>query len=397
MFLMIFMITEAVMTSPLQSGGIDAIKYSWETVSHNSHRQNKFIETNRSKIGNTILQNHHNDLAGRSKPMLKIPLLPNASTKYIPNIMYYSTTRKNDSILMNLIKVGVVGNKADGNTKQIFQHTTMFHADHGSEYSNPSIYSSNPYNQILGMEKNGNNCKSLNEMYLENLNDTQEIKNIEVGVQPSVLENLDLFNVDIWGQFKSLVLSYANWVEDETQLPLRLINRVLALGDRVNFINVVSKRVDPGLAEYLADKLQPFFERLAHFGLPLQGSGVLSTFLMKILNQIGTIILNQVRENILLAPSRLVSPEEFKNFQDYLKKTNPSAAMAVGVLLSGNVHSDTPLDKLEEISFSERQDNQVGSHDISNKRDHSDYRHRRGFSQFGYGDSDIHGRDNRYE
>ncbi|CAL4078169.1 unnamed protein product, partial [Meganyctiphanes norvegica] len=143
--------------------------------------------------------------------------------------------------------------------------------------------------------------------------------------------------------------------------------------------------------------LQPLFEQLAHLGLPLKGSGGLSGFLMKILNQIGTIILNQVRENILIASSQLVSPEELQTFQEYLKKTNPSAAMAVGVILSGNVHSEISLDKLEERSFSKRQDNQTGSQAISNNKDQSDYRHRRGISQFGYGVSDNYERDNGYE
>ncbi|CAL4063460.1 unnamed protein product, partial [Meganyctiphanes norvegica] len=158
----------------------------------------------------------------------------------------------------------------------------------------------------------------------------------------SLMKYLDTIRDDAWGQFKSLALSYTNWLEDEyklqdlpDQLPLDLIKKVLNLGDRVNFLHVVGKRIDPGMASFLADQLQPLFNRIQHLGPSgLTGTSVSST-VGNIVNDAAMKALRQFSDHVIHVAGRFVTQQELDKFQQDLGKTSPIAAKGLDILLHG--------------------------------------------------------------
>lgn len=147
---------------------------------------------------------------------------------------------------------------------------------------------------------------------------------------------------DAWAQFKSLAAGYSGWLEQEyslnhvtSKLPLDLVKKVLDLGDRVNFLHVVGRRVDPGLASFLADKLQPLFD---HFDKMTAGrlvGGSLANTMGDAVRGAAWRTLRQFVDHVLEVAGGSVTRQELNEFRKDLAKTSPLAAQGLAMLLDG--------------------------------------------------------------
>ncbi|KAK3872969.1 hypothetical protein Pcinc_021992 [Petrolisthes cinctipes] len=162
------------------------------------------------------------------------------------------------------------------------------------------------------------------------------------GNNSSLSHYLDAVRGNAWGQFKGLALSYTNWMEKEykmqpltEKLPLDFIKKVLDLGDRVNFLHVVGKKVDPGLAKFLADQLQPLF---SHFETLTAGKlvgGRLSSAVGGIVRDAAWKSMHQFVNHVLKVADNFVTKEELEHFKKDLAKTSPLAAQGLDLILNG--------------------------------------------------------------
>ncbi|XP_045620287.2 uncharacterized protein [Procambarus clarkii] len=164
----------------------------------------------------------------------------------------------------------------------------------------------------------------------------------DVGDKVPLMQYLNGLRGDAWAQFKSLALGYSNWLDHEYEiqhmtekLPLDLIKKVLDLGDKVNFLHVVGKRVDPGLAGYIADQLQPLFD---HFEALTAGrllDGSLSASVGGIVRNAAWKAMHQFVGHVLKVAGNIVTRDELEQFKDDLAKTSPLAARGLELILNG--------------------------------------------------------------
>ncbi|KAG7162980.1 uncharacterized protein LOC121873185 [Homarus americanus] len=89
---------------------------------------------------------------------------------------------------------------------------------------------------------------------------------------PTELSSLNLTSSNVWMIVKSTWQKVLAYVEEENSLetfmqqtPVRIIDRVLSLGDDVNLVNFLAKKLDPDFAEFLAGEINPFLGPLKDF------------------------------------------------------------------------------------------------------------------------------------
>ncbi|XP_066981434.1 uncharacterized protein [Macrobrachium rosenbergii] len=157
-----------------------------------------------------------------------------------------------------------------------------------------------------------------------------------------LLQYLDMIRGDAWAQFKSLALSYSNWLEDEYQiqdisdkLPIGLIKKVLDLGDRVNFLHVVGKKVDSGLAVFLADEMKPLFDHFDTLNPGRAFGSSLSTVINNIVRDTAWKTMHQFIGHVLSVAERFVSRKDIEDFQADLAKSSPLVAKGLDVIING--------------------------------------------------------------
>ncbi|XP_071525247.1 LOW QUALITY PROTEIN: uncharacterized protein [Panulirus ornatus] len=163
-----------------------------------------------------------------------------------------------------------------------------------------------------------------------------------VSAKSPILRYLDGIRGNAWGQFKSMALSYTNWLDHEYQvqditekLPLDLIKKILDLGDRVNFLHAVGKRVDPGLAEYLADQMQPIFDHFESLTAGRMLGGSLASTLGGIVRDSAWKAMRQFVGHVLKVAGNFVTKDELEKFKLMLAKTSPMAAKGLDFVLNG--------------------------------------------------------------
>ncbi|KAK8378397.1 hypothetical protein O3P69_011111 [Scylla paramamosain] len=162
------------------------------------------------------------------------------------------------------------------------------------------------------------------------------------GDDPLLLQYLDAVRGDAWAQFKSLAVGYSSWLEHEyslkhltAALPLDLVKKVLDLGDRVNFLRVVGRRVDPGLATFLADKMQPLFDHFSQVAAGRLVGGSLADAVGGVVSDAAWKTLRQFVDHVLSVAGGAVTREEIDHFREDLAKTSPLAARGLQMLLDG--------------------------------------------------------------
>ncbi|XP_045120836.1 uncharacterized protein LOC123510097 [Portunus trituberculatus] len=162
------------------------------------------------------------------------------------------------------------------------------------------------------------------------------------GDDPLLLQYLDAVRGDAWAQFKSLAVGYSSWLEHEyslqhltAALPLDLVKKVLDLGDRVNFLRVVGRRVDPGLAAFLADKMQPLFDHFSQLAAGRMVGGSLANAVGGVVRDAAWKTLRQFVDHVLSVAGGVVTREEIEHFREDLAKTSPLAARGLQMLLDG--------------------------------------------------------------
>lgn len=164
---------------------------------------------------------------------------------------------------------------------------------------------------------------------------------------------------DAWAQFKSLAVGYSGWLEHEynlnhitDKLPLDLVKKVLDLGDRVNFLHVVGRRVDPGLANFLADKLQPLFDHFDQMTAGRLVGGSLANAMGDAVRGAAWRTLQQFVDHVLEVAGGTVTRQELQDFRKNLAKTSPLAAQGLAMLLDGP--PPPPQDSQQEEGRSSR-------------------------------------------
>ena len=162
------------------------------------------------------------------------------------------------------------------------------------------------------------------------------------GNETLLQQYLDAVRGDAWAQFKSLAVGYSSWLEHEynlnhitEKLPLDLVKKVLDLGDRVNFLRVVGRRVDPGLAGFLADKLQPLFDHFSKATAGRMVGGSLANTVGDMVRGAAWKTLRQFVDHVLSVAGGAVTREEINHFREDLAKTSPLAASGLQMLLDG--------------------------------------------------------------
>nr|XP_027227533.1 uncharacterized protein LOC113819494 [Penaeus vannamei] len=245
---------------------------------------------------------------------------PSASRRRAPplqRLSYFSTSTTENSVLGSLFELGLSDIEGREPVKKKVKEEEE-----------------SPLNEIL------QEIKHLPFLPLVEVNDT--FAENELGEGNPLLGYLDSIRGDAWAQFKSLAVSYTNWLEDEykiqdltDQLPLDLIKKVLDLGDRVNFLHVVGKRVDPGLAKYIADQLQPVFNRFDSLGAGRVLNGRVSSLVGGIVRDAAWKTLHQFVGHVLKVAERVVSKEDIEAFQEDLAKNSPIVAKGLQFIMSG--------------------------------------------------------------
>lgn len=162
------------------------------------------------------------------------------------------------------------------------------------------------------------------------------------GNNSSLTQYLDVLRENAWGQFKGLALSYMNWMEEEyktqplmEKMPLDFIKKVLDLGDRVNFLHVMGKKVDPGLAKFLADQLQPLFSHFERLTAGKLVGGKLSSAVGGIVRDAAWKSMHQFVNHVLKVADNFVTKEELEHFKNDLAKASPLAAQGLDLILNG--------------------------------------------------------------
>ncbi|XP_069953592.1 uncharacterized protein [Cherax quadricarinatus] len=157
-----------------------------------------------------------------------------------------------------------------------------------------------------------------------------------------LLEYLDGIRGGAWAQFKSMALGYSNWLTHEYEvqhltekLPLDLIKKILDLGDRVNFLHVVGKRVDPGLAGYIADQLQPLFDHFEALTAGRMLGGSVADAIGGIIRDAAWKAIRQFVRHVLRVAGNVVTRDELETFKESLAKTSPLAARGLDLILNG--------------------------------------------------------------
>ena len=118
---------------------------------------------------------------------------------------------------------------------------------------------------------------------------------------------------------------------------------MLDLGDRVNFLHVVGKKVEPGLAEFLADQMKPVFRSFdAAKGSRLlaAGEGGMGNLVGGIVRDAAWKTLHQFVGHVLKVAERTVSRDDIEEFRKDLAKTSPFVAQGLEFILQG--HLDSP-------------------------------------------------------
>ncbi|XP_042222405.1 uncharacterized protein LOC121866774 [Homarus americanus] len=163
-----------------------------------------------------------------------------------------------------------------------------------------------------------------------------------IGENSDLLNYLDGVRSDAWGQFKSLALGYTNWLDHEYEvqhlsgkLPLNLINKVLSLGDRVNFLHLVGKRVDPGLTEYIGDQLKPLLTHFESVTASRMLGGSVSNTISGIVRDAAWKAIHQFVGHVLKVAENYVTREDLEKFSTNLAKTSPMAAKGLDLILNG--------------------------------------------------------------
>ncbi|KAK7081564.1 hypothetical protein SK128_007466 [Halocaridina rubra] len=199
-----------------------------------------------------------------------------------------------------------------------------------------------------------------------------------------VLWYLDTIRGDVWAQFKALVLGYSNWLEEEYQiqdisekLPIGLIKKLLDMGDRVNFLHVIGKRVDKGLAKHLADKLQPLFDQFEHLNPGRSFGHDLSSAIQNLIRDTAWNTMHQFVDHVLSVAERFVSRKDIEEFQIELAQSSPLVAKGLEFVLNGP--SKDPSDAREEGRY------------MSSRRDYIDYDDGYGYNDRGGYDHDVGG------
>ncbi|XP_042865867.1 uncharacterized protein LOC122249236 [Penaeus japonicus] len=239
-----------------------------------------------------------------------------SSSSSTPEVKYFSTSTTENSVLNSLFELGLSDIEEPVEEKKKKEEES-------------------PLNEIL------QEIKHLPFLPLVDVNDTLPSGVNDVGDGNPLLGYLDTIRGDAWAQFKSLAVSYTNWLEDEykiqdltDQLPLDLIKKVLDLGDRVNFLHVVGKRVDPGLAKYIADQLQPVFSRFESLGAGRVLNGRVSSLVGGIVRDAAWKTMHQFVGHVLKVAERVVSREDIEAFQEDLAKNSPIVAKGLQFIMS---------------------------------------------------------------
>lgn len=260
------------------------------------------------------------DDEGRGTGSRNAPSASPASSS-APEIVYFSTSTTENSVLGSLFELGL----SDIEEQEPIQKKKQKEEE------------DSPLNEIL------QEIKHMPFLPLVEMNDT--LAENELGEGNPLLGYLDSIRGDAWAQFKSMAVSYTNWLEDEykiqdltDQLPLDLIKKVLDLGDRVNFLHVVGKRVDPGLAKYVADQLQPVFSRFDSLGAGRVLNGRVSSLVGGIVRDAAWKTMHQFVGHVLKVAERVVSKEDIVAFQEDLAKNSPIVAKGLQFIMS-----DQPL------------------------------------------------------
>ncbi|XP_053646083.2 uncharacterized protein [Cherax quadricarinatus] len=159
------------------------------------------------------------------------------------------------------------------------------------------------------------------------------------GQKPSpLLRFLKGLRENAWQQLKSMALSYITLLSREYErqdlqekLPLDLIKNMVNFGDGVNFLHILSKRVDPGLTEHVIHQLKPMLVNLsASTGLQEGGT----SFFKRLVR---TIALKSIREfttHVLGVTRRYFTEEDLKDYKDYLALSFPAAKAGLDLILN---------------------------------------------------------------
>ncbi|XP_068200308.1 uncharacterized protein [Palaemon carinicauda] len=205
-----------------------------------------------------------------------------------------------------------------------------------------------------------------------------------------LLQYLDMIRGDAWAQFKSLALSYSNWLEDEyktqditDKLPIDLFKKILDLGDRVNFLHVVGKKVDSGLAGFLADEMKPLFDHFETFNPGRAFGSSLSTVINNIMRDTAWKTMHQFIGHVLGVAERFVSRKDIEDFRADLAISSPLVAKGLDIIMNG-----PPAEAAEGRSLIARKgyhDSDYGHKDNYGHKDHYVHKDHYGHEDIGYG------------
>ncbi|XP_042232340.1 uncharacterized protein LOC121873095 [Homarus americanus] len=157
-----------------------------------------------------------------------------------------------------------------------------------------------------------------------------------------LLQFLDGLRMDAWAQLKTMALTYIELLDQEyktqkvtQKLPLDLIKKVLELGDRVNFLHIVGKKVDPGLVEFLVSHLRPIWSQFERFTTRNNPEGSGSPTFRDIVRGAALKTLHQFVGHVLRVTGNYFTSDELDNYKNELVSIVPIAAEGLDLIMNG--------------------------------------------------------------
>ena len=188
--------------------------------------------------------------------------------------------------------------------------------------------------------KVGENIDQITSFFLS-MNNGKESNSLENS--NVLMEYLNNIRADAWSEFKKMVMQYTNYLDKDPQklsaqeqISVSLITKVLDLGDRVNFVHLFGKKVDPQLIEYILNHVQPVLDKIPYFNQIkslFENGGAFNSPISGILQSAALETLQQFAQYILQSAQPAVTEAEIMNYYSNLKISNPIAASGLKLIL----------------------------------------------------------------
>ena len=154
-----------------------------------------------------------------------------------------------------------------------------------------------------------------------------------------LMNHLNTIRKDAWKHFKNIIVTYVNTFDNEehtlsNSLPIKLLMKTLDMGDNLNIIHLLGKKVDPALYDFMESKMGPISNTLTYLTNATDILEHSTNSTNQLVNSIAWMAMRHIIDDLLDRVESTGSMDHLKQYIETIRKMNPYAAKGIEFVLS---------------------------------------------------------------